>query len=128
MKRLLAPVLLLSVLLVACGTDGDDSVIIYEQSGQTITAGVWQHFAVQLDANATTGYTWQLTADPGAQVQLLGHTYTPAPPQQPGSGGTELFTFQAVAAGTTTLTFGYLRPWETGVAPVQPAAFPVKVS
>jgi inhibitor of cysteine peptidase len=128
MKRLLAPVLLLSVLLVACGKDSDDSVIIYQQSGQTITVGVGQHFAVQLDANPTTGYTWQLTADPGAPVQVLGHTYTPAPPQQPGSGGTELFTFQAVAAGTSTLAFGYVRPWETGVAPAQTAAFPVKVS
>ena len=128
MKRLLAPVLLLSVLLAACGGDSDDSVTTYQQSGQTITVGAGQHFAVQLDANPTTGYTWQLTTDPGSQVKVLGHTYTPAPPQQPGSGGTELFTFQAVAAGTTTLAFGYLRPWETGVAPAQTAAFPVKVS
>jgi inhibitor of cysteine peptidase len=128
MRRLLAPVLLLGVLLVACGKDSDDSVTIYQQSGQTVAVGVGQQFAVQLEANPTTGYTWQLTADPGAPVQVLGHSYSPAPPQQPGSGGTELFTFKAVAAGTTTLAFGYLRPWETGVAPVQTAAFPVKVS
>ena len=128
MKRLVAPVLLLSVLLAACGNDSDDSAIIYQQSGQTIAVGLGQHFAVQLDANPTTGYTWQLTADPGAAVKVVGHTYTPTPPQQPGSGGTELFTFQAVAAGTPTLAFGYVRPWETGVAPAQTATFPVKVS
>jgi inhibitor of cysteine peptidase len=114
--------------LVACGNDNDDSVVnIYQQSGETISVGVGQHFAVQLAANPTTGFSWQLTADPGSQVQLLGHTYVAGTPQQPGSGGNELFTFQAVAAGSTTLAFGYSRPWETGVAPAQTAAFPVKV-
>jgi inhibitor of cysteine peptidase len=129
MRRSLVPLLLVTVLLVACGKDNDDSVVsIHQQSGETISVGVGQHFAVQLPANPTTGFSWQLTADPGGQVQVLGHTYVAATPQQIGSGGNELFTFQAVSAGTTTLAFGYSRPWETGVAPAQTATFPVKVS
>jgi inhibitor of cysteine peptidase len=128
MPRLVAPLLLAALLLAACGRDSDDSVVVYQQPGESITVESGKRFAVELDANPTTGYTWQLTADPGGQVQLVGSEYTAAGTQLPGSGGTQRFTFQATATGTTSLAFGYVRPWETGVAPAKTATFPVKVT
>ena len=44
-----------------------------------------------------------------------------------GAGGTEIWTFRAVREGKTTLTFGYVRPWEKGIAPVKTVAWPVTV-
>jgi inhibitor of cysteine peptidase len=128
MPRLVAPLLLVTLLLAACGRDSDDSVVIYRQPGESITVGTGTRFAVELEANPTTGYTWQMTADPGGQVQLVGSDYAATGTQLPGSGGTQTFTFQAAATGTTSLAFGYVRPWETGVAPVKTATFPVKVT
>jgi inhibitor of cysteine peptidase len=126
MTRLVASLVLATLLLVACGRDDDDSGAIYRQPGESITAGVGQRFAVELDGNPTTGYSWQLTADPGAQVRLLDEGFAPSGGQI-GSGGVQRFTFEAIATGSTTLAFGYVRPWETGVAPVKTAQFPVTV-
>jgi len=128
MKRLLATLMLVTLLVAACGKDDDDSVVVYRQAGQSITAGVGQRFAVELNANPTTGYSWQLTAPPGSQVRLIDEDYTPTAAEQVGGGGVQRFTFEATATGSTSLGFGYVRPWETGVAPAQTAAFPVKVT
>jgi inhibitor of cysteine peptidase len=126
--RFVVPLLLATLLLVACGQDNDDSASVYQQSGESVAVGVGQHFAIELDSNPTTGYSWQLTAPPGSQVTLIDEDYTPTGPQTAGSGGVQRFTFEAAAAGTTSLAFGYVRPWETGVAPAKTATFPVKVS
>ena len=128
MTRLVAPLLLAALLLAACGREDDDSVIVIQQPSESISVGVGQRFAVELEANPTTGYTWQLSAPPGDQVHLVDSDFTPTGPQQPGSGGMQRFTFEAVASGSTSLAFGYVRPWETGVAPAQTATYPVKVT
>ena len=47
---------------------------------------------------------------------------------QPGAAGVQRFEFQGTAAGSTTLTFNYLRPWEQGTAPAKTATFPVTVT
>jgi predicted secreted protein len=43
-----------------------------------------------------------------------------------GAPGTQTLTFQALKTGTTTLTLGYHRRWETGVQPVN--TFQIMVS
>ncbi len=125
----LVGVLVLSLLvLAACGSDNDDSVAVYRQSGESIAVGSGKRFVIELDANPTTGYSWLLSAPPGDPVSLVDQDYTPTGPQQPGSGGVQQFTFEAKAAGTTTLAFEYVRPWEKDVAPTQTATFPVSVT
>jgi inhibitor of cysteine peptidase len=44
-----------------------------------------------------------------------------------GAGGTEIWTFRAVRKGKTTLTLGYVRPWEKGIAPVKTVSWPITV-
>jgi len=127
-KRLLATLMVVTLLVAACGRDDDDSVVVYRPPTDSINAGVGQRFAVELNGNPTTGFSWQLTAPPGNQVRLIDEDYTPASTDQVGSGGVQRFTFEATSAGLTSLAFGYVRPWETGVAPAQTAAFAVKVA
>ena len=68
-------------------------------------------------SNPTTGYTWEVAQD-GTSVKQTKDWYEAEPEARgkvatAGSGGTQYYTFEAVAAGKTTLTFNYLRPWET---------------
>ena len=78
-------------------------------SGQQLVVEQGQQFAIALLANSSTGYQWQPTFDTGAlalQSQTFASTATSTPP--PGAGAIEVFTFQALRSGTTSITFDYV--------------------
>ena len=78
-------------------------------SGQQIVVEQGQQFPIALLANVSTGYHWQPTFDTGAlalQSQTFASTATSTP--LPGAGGAEVFTFQALRVGTTSITFDYV--------------------
>jgi inhibitor of cysteine peptidase len=78
-----------------------------------IAATVGVPFSITLDANPTTGYSWDLATplDPNV-VDLLQHTYQRSGGSRPGAGGTEIWTFDPLCAGFTTIVLRYRRPWE----------------
>jgi inhibitor of cysteine peptidase len=78
-----------------------------------IAATVGVPFSITLDSNPTTGYSWDLATplDPNV-VDLLHHSYQRAGGPRPGAGGTELWTFEPLCAGFTTIVLRYRRPWE----------------
>jgi inhibitor of cysteine peptidase len=133
MRRLLG-VLVLPFLLVmavaACGDDdrGGGGGNVYTQSGEQVTVKVGDEFTIELASTPSTGYSWQLAQDPGDQVRLVDHDYEAEEDAQPGSSGVQRFVFESMEVGTTQLTFSYVRPWETGVAPTDTAAFGVSVA
>lgn len=93
-----------------------------------------QRFDVRLESNPTTGYSWAIRSGLDEKVlRLVGSTFVPpAPPAGGGpaplgQGGHEVFTFEAVALGRTTLDFAYARPWEKGEAPVKIVEHVVRV-
>lgn len=97
-------------------------------AAESIEVEAGARFSLTLDANPTTGYQWRLVqpADEGV-VKLAGTQYTPRTPGLPGGGGAQVWTFQAVAPGTTTIQLEYVRPWEVGVAPARVLQRPVAV-
>ena len=134
MRRLLGvlvlPVLLVAV-LTACGDDdegGGGGGTVYTQAGEQVSVRVGDEFTIELASTPSTGYSWELAEDPGDQVQLVDHDYEAEGDAQPGSSGVQRFVFEGMKVGTTQLTFSYVRPWETGVAPVDTAGFGVSVS
>jgi len=76
---------------------------------------------VELDANATTGYTWVCTITPDGVIHEVSSEYIPDKNNEgiTGAGGKQIFTFEAVAEGEAELVFSYLREWETGVPPLK---------
>jgi predicted secreted protein len=80
----------------------------------TVTVGA--PFDVELDANPTTGYTWEL-ASPPAGVQLLGSNFKVPPAAAIGGASTEVFHLQVGHAGRFDLHFQLKRRWET--APIE---------
>ena len=78
-----------------------------------------------LPSNPTTGYSWTVTSlpDPG-HVSLDSpiegvYVATPVASGVVGSGGTQSWDLHATKAGTTSIALAYVRPWESGVPPVE---------
>lgn len=72
-------------------------------------------FTVSLCSNPSTGYSWSedVAFDP-AVITLVDRTFKEgddASPPVVGAPGREQLTFEAVAAGTTTVVMTYDRPW-----------------
>jgi predicted secreted protein len=95
---------------------------------ERIVARPGTRFAVELDANATTGFRWRLGQPLDAHVvRLRGTEYRVRDPQRTGGGGTEVWTFEAVAPGRTAILFEYVRPWERETPPVRTRTVVVEV-
>ncbi len=95
--------------------------------GTVIDTRVGQLFRIILDSNPTTGYRWKYSEDPEGLVSLVESKYDPGHPERIGGGGFDLWIFEGVKPGKTTITFEYLRPWETGVEPVKRVRYEVRV-
>lgn len=113
MKRLAATALLLLLVAgsVAGCTSGQPEV--YSDHGKVIQTGVGEQFIIALEANPTTGYSWETKFD-SSLLKQVGGDYEAASSKSGmvGGGGEQRFTFQALKKGETTITLIYKRPWE----------------
>lgn len=82
----------------------------FDDATQVIHVGVGQSFALALEGNPTTGYTWQAEVDETC-LQLLGREFEPLG-RGVGAGGREVVRFRALQAGETEIALEYRRPWE----------------
>ncbi len=80
---------------------------------------------ITLESNPTTGFRWELAGPIDDRMlalieseYLLGEKARQDPPV-PGAGGTEVWTFETLAAGDTTVSLAYSRPWEGGEKGIQ---------
>lgn len=79
-------------------------------SGKTTTLRRGQSARVELQANASTGYTWKVEADRGISVTLVATVAT-----RPGMvGAPSVATYRIVGTrrGMYRVVFRYMRPWE----------------
>ncbi|MDH7479419.1 MAG: protease inhibitor I42 family protein [Syntrophomonadaceae bacterium] len=83
-------------------------------NGQKIRVFKGQKVELSLPSNPSTGYSWSYRQQPdGNIIKQTGHQYLPPDSGLIGGGGTEHWTFQAVAPGETGLVLVYSRPWES---------------
>jgi inhibitor of cysteine peptidase len=86
-----------------------------------LTVAVGDTFTVTLCSNPTTGFQWSEVAQIGDEnvLEQVSHEYvahvaevneTPVM----GAPGNEVWTFNALGKGTTTVSMEYSRPWEGG--------------
>lgn len=94
-----------------------------------ITLTIGGRATIELEANRTTGYEWEPTSAPDTDiVKIVGDTYVPPGTTRVGAPGVQRIVLEGVATGITTLSLGYVRPWEQGVAPAETATFAITVS
>ena len=78
----------------------------------------------RIPSNPTTGYSWSLLVT-GSESVVRYHENSMEKAQETtgrelaGRGGHELWTFEAVGRGISTIVLGYRRPWERGTPPLR---------
>jgi len=94
--------------------------------GKTVPAGVGDLVIIELDANPTTGYSWEAGPLPDdGPLTLKSNKYETAAQRSSeirpmvGQGGVATFTYQVVKTGKATIALAYRRPWEKDVKPVK---------
>ena len=88
--------------------------IIDYPATSTLEVNIGERFDISLSSNPTTGFRWEATStpskvksdreDPFGKFQVSGL-------RPIGSGGKQIFTFEAQEVGQEVLTFAYKRPW-----------------
>jgi len=78
---------------------------------------VGKRFSITLESNPTTGYQWQLAKPLDESIlKFIDTKYktlaTEFPPP-PGTGGIDIWTYEAVGSGTAEICLKYVRPWES---------------
>lgn len=113
------------VLLAGCGPA--DTNLTEANNGQSTTIHIGGKVVVQLQANPSTGYTWDVGQVDSKILLKVGQTeYTSSSATPlPGGGGIQTLRFQAIASGTTALLLNYHRPFEVSTPPIQ--TFEVRV-
>lgn len=122
-------VLIIGTAVAATGCGGaakaDGVVKVTEaDNGKNITVKTGDTVQVVLEGNPTTGYTWTVAIpdkDKGILQQQGDAVYAQQTTDKSvvGAGGTFTFSLKAAAAGQTTLTFDYARPFDKDVAPLK---------
>lgn len=88
-----------------------------EDRGREIELQRDEVLVVALEANASTGYRWEVSEIDPPILELADDEYQPNTEGAMGVGapGTQRLTFEATDSGRTRLTLAYRRPWETAV-------------
>ena len=112
--------LLMTIFATGCGPTGEVRLDMAD-NGRQIEVEVGQILAISLESNPTTGFGWELVELEDPILQLMGEAeFQPSESKEiVGTGGTEIFRFEVVSTGQTTLTLVYRRAWEDEVEPIE---------
>ena len=93
-------------------------VVTADDHGREIELGEGQLLVVRLQANPSTGYSWQVS-EPGIEPILRQSGAVEFQPESDllGAPGTQILRFEGVREGDSTLTLEYRRPWEADLQP-----------
>ena len=72
---------------------------------------------LSFESNPTTGYAWQLVEIDPQVLRQLSEEYVTPTSELLGTPGMQVFRFEAVAPGETTLKLAYFRSFEPEVPP-----------
>ena len=114
MRKWIAAVVVITA-LTACGDDSGSTVVLdAADSGSDVALDVGDQIDVQLEANPTTGYSWELGPLPSG-LQLVSSDFEEPGGRLVGAAGTQVFVFDVVGPGSGILRFEYVRVFDDPV-------------
>ena len=126
------PLLLGFLLTVALSesTQAASRTLTELDNGKDLQVTTGDLLVFRLPSNRSTGYSWSAATSKCSllgQVGDAGYELPKSAKRLAGSGGTEVWKFRALEAGSLTITFAYARPWEKGIPPVRTLSWPVTI-
>ena len=123
-KFVIAITLVLFLAIGFCNSFGQEQGV----PATTIEVNLGEDAVISLEANHTTGFSWQL-AKPleGDLLEFVDTKYIPAETGLIGSGGEEVWTFKTLKKGKTEISLIYVQPWEKDKPPARQATFVIIV-
>jgi predicted secreted protein len=82
---------------------------VYSGADTVISANLGDKFDIKLYSNQSTGYSWNVENNFGGLVFIIGKDYITPEITKAGSGGDEVWHFEAVGEGEAKLIFFYSR-------------------
>ena len=101
-----------------CGS-GKEIRLDASDNGRQIEVKEGQTLVITLEANPTTGYSWDAVDLDEAILRQTGEPQFESSSKVIGAGGTQITRFETLKAGQTTLRLIYHRPWEKDVEPLE---------
>ena len=97
-----------------------------------ITVRAGKEFTIQLISNPSTGYGWQLAQPLDGRIVTFVSNIFHEPsintvPVIVGQSGLEVWTFQALHSGSTTIALKYVRAWESNSPPAASESYTIRV-
>jgi inhibitor of cysteine peptidase len=118
---------------ISCGGASESPKVNVDASynGSEVALAVGDQLIITLDSNVTTGFSWNLSAiSDTAVIQKISDEYiTPESSDPPlmGQGGQEVWTFEALAAGSATISMKYIQPWAPDAEPAETFGITVNI-
>lgn len=128
MRPFLLAVCAVALVVPACSSDSSETAVYDDaDSGTEILVEAGEQFEIRLDANPSTGYTWEIAdgAGPNA-VELITRDHEPADTDVVGASGIDVFVFEAIA-GAQVLRLEYVRSFDDPVVPERIVEYVVRV-
>ncbi len=89
-----------------------------KENSSCIKLSLNDKFNVVLDANATTGYQWEIVKYNKSVIELV-HSDYKVDSSLMGAPGKQIYTFKVLSKGVTKLKIIYHRSWEKDVKPAK---------
>lgn len=121
--------LLVSLTVAGCGDDGGADLVLTEQdSGTEFELDPGEQFAVRLESNPTTGYSWEVSEMTTPDLVVLESvTHVETDTELVGAPGTDVFVFTAGSAGAGILRLEYVRSFEDPAVPERIVEFVLRI-
>lgn len=116
-----------ALLLAACAP----LTVTEQNNGGSVKLSPGGSMRVELYANPSTGYSWDVAAIDTTLLRLNKTTQVQPPPHNPPIAGapvTVILEFQAMAKGHTALKLVYRQPWDQKTPPAQTYALDVNIN
>ena len=110
------------VMLLVCaafisGCDVPKEISLRLDGDREVTLQKGQDLKVELEANPTTGYSWEILTSDGGVARAIGEPEYASSSAAIGAGGLQTFRVRALSEGKEEIKFRYRRPWEKGKEP-----------